>query len=232
MNEARLGIPRWPLLCEDDTFGDRRLSDLLPSEFISSIGLDPNQYANDKRPRVITRRCTDPDPVSAKAMILVSKDGKILRAKTRDPVTATGHNIMYFEVELNDVTVNCFAYHDSPTVASAGVVVTDGLCLRYGIITRQITKEECGPSSHQIIAFDRDGALGDLVSGQCQIASALAAGFITGTKMNCRLQEVETVSWERRSLMKIRVSNIDAEGIEDLARHMINIFAIPVQIYE
>jgi hypothetical protein len=165
-------------------------------------------------------------------MIAVSKDGRLVRSKTRDPVTATGPNLMYFEVELNDVTVNCFAYHDSPTVSSSGVVVTDGLCLRYGVIVRQITKEECGPSSHQIVAFDKDGALGDLVSGQSQIANALATAFIAGTKMKCRLQDIETVSCERRSLMKIRVSNMNVEGIEELAGHMINIFAMPVQIYD
>jgi len=229
----------------EEPFIDRRLSDLLPSEFIRQVGLDPDQYifatSNQAKMR---RRATDPGLTSPDAALSTYR-----RASQADysgnvtPPNPTSigsplclqqgqQMVSCFLVELADVTVDAFSCQALTAHDSDGVIVRDGCYLRFGRIIRKINPESCDQSALQIIMMDVNGEVGDYINGQTQIAKELLPSFILQCGARCKFVSVETVSYQARSLIRVKVTNADDPNLDLVVQKLMMVFCSPVEIYD
>ena len=228
-------IPNEP---EDPIF-DRRLSDLLPSEFIKQVGLDPDQYifktSNEAK---IRRRATDPGLTQTDQSFLYRRASQVDSNGLSPPygspliLPKSQQMVSCFIVELSDVKVDAYSSQQIPFQTSAGVIVRDGCFLRFGRIISKIQPESCDESALQIITLDIDNLIGDYILGQTQIAQELLPSFLIQCGAKCNLLDVETVSYQARSLIRVKVSNADDPMLPYVVQKLVMIFCSPVEIYD
>ena len=138
-----------------------------------------------------------------------------------------------FEVKLSNCTVLAFSIYEHQKEFGCGVVVRDGAYLRYGTIVRQIPQEESRVSAYQIIEFDKDNKLGEYIKKQTDTAKQLIQAYLASHKESAiEVKEVETVSYGSRATLSIYVNNSNEEINESLARFLITVFGIAVEICE
>lgn len=231
-------------LDSEETFGDRRLSDLLPTEFITQIGLDPNQYLAERGGRFITRRATEPTFNQSFPPSAIQR--RISTECYTTNIYCAGHNntasylcepspsipVSAFEVELPDKIVKAFTVYEYNNKYSGGVIITDGEFLRYGQIIKLIPISDLGNSNHEILHIDLDSMFGDFIMAQSQIAKALSKTFVQKYHIQAEILDVETVSFKNRALMRIKVTDSNAQNISFLIRDLIGVFSSSIEIYE
>lgn len=216
---------------QDESFTNRRLSDLLPVEFIHQIGLDPNQYIFDQInfTSFFQRRNTDP----GFSFIYPNKSSQ--RRNTSIEVVSNSGNQpnLWFSVELSDKTVKAFLPPHIPIANCDGVIVLDGLILRYGKLLKRIypTSNEISNYSLRIVSFDENGILDDYLSAQKQLAMILIPKLIKKNNIQTNLLDVETVSYQSRALLRVKVSNLNANHIDILTKSIIDLFYVAVEIF-
>jgi hypothetical protein len=209
-----------------DSFGDRRLSDLLPTENVRQIGFDLESFFFDHTPFTTPRRMTDP------GLLIFPLDPPFQwRSNTVDPAR-TFAITSWFLVELSDATVAAFSTFTIP-FGRCGVVVRDGQYLRFG---RLVEEMRIGPkltqASCQIFACDKEYQLSDYLSVQTELAGHLAQSFLTHTKCPAEFVGVETVSYRGRSHFRLRLSDTDAPNVADVVRFMILAFGVAVEVFD
>lgn len=214
---------------QEDLFVDRRLSDLLPVEFIHQIGFDPNQFLFDQNNlnSFFQRRKTDP------GFSYIYPNPEIHRRNTTmELVQNHEYTQTWFSVQLKDKTVNAFVRPNLPILECEGVVVIDGLFLRYGKIIKRIfpSSSNISTSSYQIISFDENSILEEYLTSQNRLAMILIPKLIQKLQIQTKLLDVETVSFETRSLIRIKLSNLNIPNLDSFTRHIINLFYTAVEL--
>ena len=139
----------------------------------------------------------------------------------------------WFSVELSDRIIKAFAPPHMHIPECEGVVILDGLVLRYGKILKPIyaPSNETDNYAFRIVSFDENGMLDDYLSAQKQLAMILIPKLIKKHDIQTELLDVETVSYQSRALLRIKVSNAKAKNIETLTKNIIDLFYIAVEIY-
>lgn len=221
-----------------EVFHDRRLSDLLPTDFVRQIGFDPDQFIfKTSLQQKMMRRATDPglgqfDP----APVTSRRASQIAEQPSFSPnlIYSQNSNIQWYVVELNDCTVNAYATPPLNFTTSDGVIVRDGCYLRYGRILKRIKLDECNKqcASLQIVATDPKREVGDFIFGVSQIAQKLIPNFIIQSGANSTFVSVETVSYQARSLIRVKVSDADDPRLMYVMQKLILVFGAPVEVYD
>lgn len=215
---------------QEESFTNRRLSDLLPIEFIHQIGLDPNQYIFDQInfTSFFQRRNTDP------GFSFIYPNKSLQRRNTTMDLTQNSVNYIntFYSVELSDKTVNAFASSIINTANCDGVIVLDGLILRYGKIVKHIfpPPNDFENNALRIVSFDESGILDEYLSAQKQLAMILIPKLIKQNNIQANLIDVETVSYQCRALLKVKLSNTQIDNIDLLAKNIIDLFYVAVEI--
>lgn len=222
-----------------DAFHDRRLSDLLPADFIRQIGFDPDQFIfKPSIQQKMMRRATDPglvqfDPAPATSR----RASQIVEPSFYSPNfqnSMQNSKFQWFIVELSDCTVDAYAVPALNCTSSGGVIVSDGCYLRYGQI-KNIIKE--GPNGRQnaslpIVGTDTNGTVGEFILSTSQIAQMLIPNLIIQSGSTSKFLSVEMVSYQARSLIRVKVSNADDPRLMYVTHKLILIFGSPVEIYD
>lgn len=193
------------------------------------IGLDPNLCIRDRRYPAPIRRFTEPIYIHS----IQLQNGAVKRFKSHDieDLKSSGTRFVCFEVELHNEIVSC-VYISDVRPKCDGVIVKDDDLFRYGKILREIPHEKCGKQTLEIVKIDTDGQVADFIDGQNAVAFGLAKSFAEGKKLKASILDVETVSYQCRSLMRIKVSDENDPGLANLVRHLIAVFAVSIEIYQ
>lgn len=230
---------------QEDHFDDRRLSDLLPTELIRQNGLDPEAFLFNNS-LLTRRRMTDPG-IFAAAFNPPSEPPNQRRMTTTEKYPPPSMNYIpsplteiipqkitnWFLVELADRQVRAFTTIPSEQIRSDGVVVLDKSYLRFGRILQEIK----GPASldndsHRIINFVDNPALSDYVMGQKDVASALIPTFLKKCNVPSRFISLEPVSFDCRTLFRIKLTRVNVPNIDAFIRLLIQAFCVAVEVYE
>ena len=222
---------------------ERKMSDLLPGDLMLQFSIDPDAtlFKRDQQSKQLKRRATDPVMAQFDPTPPVSR-----RASQADPAFLSGQMpssspleiakatqmVTCFQVELSDCTVDCFSIHTLSANVSDSVVVRDGPFLRVGKILKKISPEECDKEALQIIFQDKDGSVSDYIQGLTQIVQELAPSFAIQCNSKIEILDVEIVSYQARSLIRLRINNINDPMIADVIQKLIQVFMSPVEFYE
>ena len=222
-----------------DVFHDRRLSDLLPSDFIRQIGFDPDQFIfKTSIQQKMMRRATDPGLAQFDPAPVPSRRASQFADPSYYPqnisIQQQPSKCQWFVVELNDCQVDAYASPLINTSATDGVIVRDGFYLRFGRILRRIKPEERAKDSAslQIVSSDINHSISDLVCGISQIAQQLIPNFMIQAGAKCEFCSVETVSYQARSLIRVKVTNADDPSLIYVLHKLIRIFETPAEVYD
>lgn len=226
----------------DDPFQDRRLSDLLPAEFIRQIGLDPDQFIfKTTMQQKMRRRATDPgltqfDPAPPTSRRLSQANEFFQYPQMLSMNSLSGRpnlaGFNCFVVELSDCTVIAFAADFINAKTSDGVIVRDGAYLRLGRIISKATPDQITDTALQIVQMDVDGSVGDFIRSQTQIAAALMPSFMAQAHCTCEFISVETVSYQSRSLIRVKVTNADDPLLVHVVQKLLAVFGAPAEVYD
>ena len=216
-----------PTLSSDES--DEHLWDcvrqILPSDMISEMGIDESFfYCESSNVKKVVRHC----PRVPREKIQSELPKVIEGPRNTEPKETA--SLTCFEVVLtNEATVFAFSIYEHRG-QSCGVVVRDGVFLRYGKIIRVADQEECANSSYQIVMFDYDGSLGKYLINLKQTVKFIVDKFTYGT--NVVVRDVEVVSFRARALLRLRVDKELVNQIDWLIERLISIFSIAVEIYD
>jgi hypothetical protein len=217
-----------------DSFGDRRLSDLLPSEMVRQIGFDPDALLFNPGSFAVPRRMTDPVQSVFGADPPFARRGSAAGAAAFMPLFQPPPQspVSCFYVELKDRTVHAFStFAIAPRPGNDGVVVRDGPYLRFGRITEAIRGTPVATAaSLQIVSWDKEFMLAEYINFQAELAANLARTFIAKAKCPARFVAIEPVSFRGRTLFRLRVTNAGARNIEEVVRLLIQAFAVAVEV--
>ena len=219
---------------------DRKLSDLLPNDFIRQIGFDPESLIfNTPDVSRFKRRVTDPclvqfnrsKPSSRRnsqydSYLIMDNTGKSLFE-----IAKKGEVLECYLVELSDVTVDAFAIKHLSQHATDSVFVRDGPFLRLGKILKRIKTDECDKEALQIIYHDEDGSINDYFGSLTQIVSSVAPAFAVQCNCTLKILDVEFVSYQARVLIRTKVDNVSDPMLAELLQKLITVFMCPVEIY-
>jgi hypothetical protein len=219
-----------------DSFGDRRLSDLLPREIVRQIGLDPDSYLFGHSSIPLPRRMTDPVQFIPNSDLPPQPRQRALDFTQFPPATHPPplQIVSCFLVELSDQTVHAFSTFPIPLpTRNAGVIVKDGLYLRFGRISEEVRGTlTITPTSLQIVSRDKDAILSDYLNLQTELAANLTKSFLLKAHCPAQFVSIEAVSFRARTLFRLRVSDADAPNLEEVARLVIQAFSVGVEIYD
>jgi hypothetical protein len=215
---------------DDDFLGDRRLADLLPTDLVRQIGLDPNSYLFD---HPIRRRHTapivssfgSPQPQSRRSISLDPAATATYTPGFLPPVIKN-----WFTVELSDATVVAFSLFAVSPSSMGAVVIRDRQYFRIGTVLDRLPTQILTPISPQICVLDRQSELSDYVAAASQIAHTLALSFLKAAGCHSALEDVEMVSRDRRAALRVRLSRIDEPGVELFVRFMMQVFACAIEL--
>ncbi|EAX75809.1 hypothetical protein TVAG_589030 [Trichomonas vaginalis G3] len=231
----------------NDLFHDRRLSDLLPADFIRQIGFDPDQYIFQTTPQSRMRRrrteptltLFDPAPVPSRRRSEVSdimygqmqmQQNQALLSQLQQISSNT--RIFCYEVKLSDFIIHAYSFQQLNWEKGAGIFIRDGRYLRYGQITKNLQIKDCDPAALQIVGQDIKGAVGDFIFGVNQIAQKLIPNLILQSKAAVQFISAEIVSYQARSLIRVKVTNADDPNLLYVMQKLIYIFGTPVEVYD
>ena len=193
---------------------ERRISDLLRSEFIDQIGFDPNQ---------LQRRASTP----IKSYFNLPEYNK-RRASIQNVKKIKG----FYSVLMDGKKYHAFSQIDLG-LYEGGVLVQDGSFIRSAHIDQTIKREECEPEALKIVCqVDAADELNDTLNGMTQIAFALADSYVKSMNCDAHVVHVDVVSYEHRALLRVQLSNLNISGIDGLIRHLVQIFSIAVEIHD
>jgi hypothetical protein len=218
-----------------DSFGDRRLSDLLPTEIVRQIGFDPESLVFDRNTFVGPRRMTDPGLLAFHLEPPFQR-----RSNTIDPMGSFTPSdgppqiSNWFLVELSDTRAPAFSTFPLAFSALAnGVVVGDGEYLRFGRLVEELrAAPEFTRASLQVLGCDKEYQLSEYLGVQAELAGNLARTFLTRAKCPAQFVSVEPVSYRGRSLFRLKVSDADAENIGEVVRLIIQAFGVAVEVFD
>ncbi|KAH0792178.1 hypothetical protein GPJ56_003977 [Histomonas meleagridis] len=218
---------------QEESFEDHRLSDLLPTDFINLVGLDPDQYLFPQNNSPVKRRMTEP------VFGLNPSEPHYQRRYTTmfynpfNPISqAPQRPIRMYKVALLDTCVVAFLSDDTQVEKTDGVMILDGQYIRFGVIVEELKVDFEDPTARRIIAVDKQSILSDYVLGQRQIATILVPKFLERCNIPSKLVSLEFVSFQARALLRVRLSNSSCKNIDDLIRLLIQTFQIAVEVYE
>ncbi|OHT10735.1 hypothetical protein TRFO_19973 [Tritrichomonas foetus] len=230
---------------QEDPFDDRRLSDLLPTEFIRQIGFDPQAFLFNNTSFQMRRRMTDPglfvvynaaETQTQRRMTTIEKypTPPPPNIGTSPLCDVTPQQITnWFLVELSDVKVNAFSTFHTESAISDGVVVRDGVYLRFGRILKEIKAPQTfDRAAPQIISIDITSSLSDYIIGQTAVASAMIPTFLRKCDVPCEFISLETVSYDARALFRVKVTNASAPHLDRFVRLLIQTFCVAVEVYD
>ena len=222
---------------------ERKMSDLLPGDLMLQFSIDPDATLfKDPQSRQLKRRATDPvmaqfDPTPPMSRRASQVDPSYLggnQSLKSTPLEIAKKNQMVtcFLVELSDCTVDTFSVHTLSANVSDSVVVRDGPFLRVGKILKKIKPEECDKEALQIVFQDKDGTVQDYIQGLTQIVSELAPSFAEQVGSKIEILNVEIVSYQARSLIRLKINNINDPMLADVIQKLIQVFMSPVEFYD
>lgn len=230
-----------------DIFHDRRLSDLLPADFIRQIGFDPDQYIFQTTPQARMRRrrteptltLFDPAPVPSRRRSEVTDImyGQMQMPQNQSflaqlPQMPPNTRCFCYEVKLADFNIHAYSFQQLNWENGAGVFIRDGRYLRYGQITKSLQIKDCDPAALQIVGQDSKGEVGDFIFGVNQIAQRLIPNLIIQSGSSVEFISVEIVSYQARSLLRVKVTNADDPNLLYVMQKLIYIFGTPVEVYD
>jgi hypothetical protein len=223
----------------DDSFSDRRLSDVLPTEIVRQIGLDPDALVFETRkPREIHRRNTDPGLSTVHPhRPHQRRSNTIERVNVRGaapspllsipPPKITG----WYNVAINDTQVRAYATIQLPGKPNDGVLVRENGYTRFGRIVEAIqVSSDTDRNFPQIISLDRDYLIADHVRGQSELAQRMVSLFLKEVNCPAVLIGIESISFRSRGLLRLAVSDPEAPGIEEAVSLTIQMFAVAVEV--
>ncbi|KAK8887310.1 hypothetical protein M9Y10_038348 [Tritrichomonas musculus] len=230
---------------QEDHFDDRRLSDLLPTEFIRQIGFDPQAFLFSSASLQMRRRMTDPGT----SLIYTSEPPAQRRMTSTEtyqptpPPTNYGISPLYevpqqritnwYLVELSDCTTNAFSLFNCGDARSDGVVVRDHVYLRFGRIVKEIKNPGTfDRSTPQIISVDQNSYLYDYIFGISNLATAMIPTFLKNSNAQCEFVSMETVSYDARALFRVKLTNTSDPNIDKFIRSLVQAFCVAVEVYE
>lgn len=231
----------------NDIFHDRRLSDLLPADFIRQIGFDPDQYIFQTTPQSRMRRrrteptltLFDPAPVPSRRRSEVTDimygqmnmaQGQSLIAQL--PQMPPGTKFYCYEVRLSDFIIHAYSFQQLNWEKGSGVFIRDGRYIRYGQITKNLQIKDTDPNALQIVGQDIKGAVGDFIYGVNQIAQKIVPNLILQSGSKVKFISLEIVSYQARSLIRVKVTNADDPYLLYVMQKLIYIFGPPVEVYD
>jgi hypothetical protein len=137
-------------------------------------------------------------------------------------------------VDLKDKTVHAFSTF-VVTVRSGndGVVVKDGLYLRFGRITEAIRgAPTVTRDSLQIVGCDKEFMLSEYINFQAELAANLTRTFMRRARCSAGFVSLEPVSFRGRTLFRIKVADANAPNLEEVVRLLIQAFAVAVEVFD
>lgn len=218
---------------------DRKLSDLLPNDFIKQIGFDPELLISPDVQGKVKRRATDtfvaqiihpqvrirrPTQFDAGFSVAEVVETPLEIANQSSPVEC-------FLIELSDCFVDAFSTSKISDNTTDYVFVRDGVYLRLGKIVRRIKYDDCDKMALEIVHQDDDGSIIDYFSSFTQIVKNLLPSFAYQCGCKIVFQDVEMVSYQFRMLIRIKVDNISDPNIADLLEKLINVLLCPIELY-
>jgi hypothetical protein len=211
----------------DHFLDDRRLADLLPTDLVRQIGLDPNTYLFDhpthrRNTAPVVASFGSPQPHSRRS---ISLDQPVSYQPFLTPVIKN-----WFTVELSDSTVVAFSLFPISAGSMGSVVIRDAQYFRIGAILDRLPTQMLTPLCTQICVLDRNSELSDYLTAASQIAQTLAISFLKAAACRARLEKIEFVSKDRRATLKVELSRLDDPGLELFVRLMIQVFASPIEL--
>ena len=230
----------------EDHFDDRRLSDLLPTDFIRQIGFDPQTFVFNPNNQQMRRRMTDPglgvmfsaaEPPGQRRMTTSERYQPTSPLNMINflgsPLIEMAQITNWFLVEINDMKVNAFSTFHCETATSDSVVVRDGSYLRFGRIIKEIkAPSNFDRSSPQILYVDSTPLLSDYIFSMNQISKSMIPIFLKKSNIQSELISVETVSYDARAMFRIKLSNASVPNIDKFIRFVIQTFGIAVEVYD
>lgn len=220
----------------NDYFHDRRLSDLLPTEFIRQFGYDPEQYLFKADPQSKSRRRTDPvvlyfDP----APILNRRFSNIEDSQNNESSHLKPKQ--FFIVKLLDCTVYAFSTEDYHRKITS-VIVRDGYYLRAGLVEKKVDEREVGDISKalEIVNYNycdpSTQSLFDFIRNQNSVAAAVTPQIMRELSCETEFVSAETVSYQGRSLIRIKVSKADDPSLHAVIQKLIIVFETPIEVFD
>ena len=229
---------------DQDTADDRRLSDLLPSEFISQIGLNPDDFVFSRTARHnYPRRMTDP---------IVYYSPQNLPLLRRQPIEPSNCYVPHsfngldqeqflvnpiqsgFIVQVQDASLYGFLLTEKPfltDIVGNKVIVKDGSYLRIGYIKSRLNENNKTDFNVQILSTFIDPALDEYLSQLQNIAQCIIPTLLIKYSINTQIESIELVSYLGRNLMRIKLHDPSIQNISFLIEQLIFLFQIAVEIY-
>ena len=232
MNDRRFSQPDQE---QEESFEDHRLSDLLPTDFINLVGLDPDQYLFPQNNSLLKRRMTEPVFCVNPSETHSQRRYSTMFYNPFNPSFSNQvpqHPIRVFKVALLDTAVKAFLADDTQVEVTDGVMILDGQYIRFGVIVEELKADIIDNTSRRIIAVDKHSILSDYILGQRQIATSLVPKFIKRCNIPSKLVSLEFVSFQARALLRVRLSNSSCKNVDDLIRLLIQTFQVAVEVYE
>lgn len=228
---------------QEDHFDDRRLSDLLPTEFIRQIGFDPQAYLFSSASLQMRRRMTDPGASLIYNATEPPAQRRMTSIETYQNPANYGISPLYevpqqritnwYLVELSDCTINAFSLFNCGDARSDGVVVRDHSYLRFGRIVKEIKNPgNYDRSTPQIISVDQNSFLYDYILGITNLATAMIPTFLKNSNIQSEFVSMETVSYDARALFRVKLSNASVPNIDKFVRHLVQAFCVAVEVYD
>ncbi|EAY22536.1 hypothetical protein TVAG_035590 [Trichomonas vaginalis G3] len=215
---------------------DRKLSDLLPGDFIRQIGFDPESiiFKPDKDGK-IKRRATDtvvsqithPQTYYRRLTQFEIPDKHV---ETQLEIANKSNNIECFLIELNDCTIDAFSTKKISDNTTDYVFVRDGVYTRLGKIVRRIRYEDCDKEALEIVDQD-DGTIIDYFSSFTQLVKSIIPNFACQCNCNLVVKDVEMVSYQFRMLIRIKCEDISDPHIADLLEKLISVLLCPIELF-
>lgn len=230
---------------QEDHFDDRRLSDLLPTEFIRQIGFDPQAYLFSSASLQMRRRMTDPGTSLIYNAAEPPAQRRMTSVDTYQTTTPTSYGISplyeipqqritnWYLVELSDCTINAFSLFNCGDARSDGVVVRDHTYLRFGRIIKEIKNPgNYDRATPQIISIDQNSFLYDYILGITNLATAMIPTFLKNSNVQSGFVSIETVSYDARALFRVKLTNASVPNIDKFIRCLVQAFCVAVEVYD
>ena len=198
-------------LCSTDSYHDglseRRLSDLLPTDFLNQIGLDPNYliYGNNSHPNL--RRATCPNLPDVNTFFSPTKRTNSLNSLSQP-------TLRFFLIDIKGIKAYAFTTLNIDNINNPSeCIIQDGFYRRHASIIQGLSQNDIQNEPYEIVSFDVNTQFIDMISSQSQIALELAKSYVKSHEIPTEIISAETVSYNSRSLIRIQVSDQNVKGI-------------------
>lgn len=217
MRATRFYCP--PKYCQD-----RSYEDILPTDIIEALETDPNDFYTpdeEKREKIEIYHEVSRSNINTKQEF-----------PTYSPINTIKKTIQHFKVQIENEIVNALCLFDCMDRKSDYVIVRGGKYVQSGKIIQNLTTPEKIETSYQIIGIDQNENLKNYLNIQKVRALGVSKMLVRKYNLKTEVLDCFAVCGRVRSLLRIKVTDANAENIDYLAHGLIKIFCCSIEIYD